>query len=186
MTRALLVGEGGSLDQWREYCVFQHWDYIIGTHLHLDDPEFEYSAYVVERLSDCAYVETLPQGVQELCYTTEQNSRKTGVQSVPQRCYFDYTPTLQMRLALSLGVEHCTTVAWDWRYGSARLWYSPQYTRWKGVQEYRVDRKYWQDRVRKIQQNLTAPLKKFSSVEHLDLRLSRVDEPVEQLDNMIT
>lgn len=40
--KALVVGNGASLNQFREYIVFNHWDIRIGTKLQFEDPDFEF------------------------------------------------------------------------------------------------------------------------------------------------
>jgi hypothetical protein len=167
---ALLIGDGASLEQWREYCVFNHFDYRIGTHLHTDDPDMEYDAFMLDKLSDTGFILEQDQHIQERAYTTVHISQRSGIQTISSKSYFDLLPTLQLRLALDWGAEHIVTVAWDWMNLSPRKFYSPAYERWKGRQEYRLDRQYLEHKRVKMRLNMTPPYKRFKTVRHLGLR----------------
>ena len=39
---ALVVGNGASLNQYREYIIYNQWDIRIGTNLQFEDPDFEF------------------------------------------------------------------------------------------------------------------------------------------------
>ena len=171
MTTALLIGDGASLDQWREYVIFNNFDYTIGTYCHLDEPDIDFDYYAIEKLDHCYFVNSLAPEQAQFCYTTGLNSQKTGISNdCNGRIYHDTLYTLQMRIALNLGATHIVTVAWDWMNLSAGVYESALYRTWKPVQQYRVDRSTWIERRKKLRANFGPVYKRFESIEHKGLR----------------
>ena len=170
MTTALLIGDGSSLDQWREYVIYNNFDYTIGTYCHLDEPDIDFDYYAVDKLDHCYFVNSLAPEQAQFCYTTGVNSARTGIQHCNARIYHDSLYTLQMRIALLHGATQVVTVAWDWMNLSPRTWESELYRQWKPVQQYRIDRSTWQERRKKLRANYSVVYKQFESVEHLGLR----------------
>ena len=166
---ALLIGDGASLDQYREYCVYNNFDYTIGTYCHFDDEDIDFTHYTLDKLDHCNFAIQYAKQYHSVTYTTGVLAEKTGVKGFDKRMYFDSLYTMQMRVAYGLGAEHIVTVAWDWQNLSPRLYESPMYRKFKPIQQHRCDSAYHIERRQKLRANLKPIYKKFTTVEHKGL-----------------
>lgn len=118
--KALVVGNGASLNQYREFIVFNTWDLRIGTKLQFEDPDFEFDYICAADEPPVLYLlDKYPDWESRIITRAlwRDKHRMTGKAPnliCPKTFHRgDVTGTLGVKFAIEQGATHITTVAMD-------------------------------------------------------------------------
>ena len=117
---ALVVGNGASLNQYREYIIYNQWDIRIGTKLQFEDPDFEFDYITAADEPPVLYLlEKYPDWenriiTRQIWRSKHRMSGKAPNLLCPETFHKgDVSGTIGVKWAIEQGATHITTVAMD-------------------------------------------------------------------------